>query len=192
MIMGKEDLSFRHLSGEILQELTGCIQSIDETSVDNVVQSLCEAEKVFAVGVGRVLLMLQAFVKRLNHLGIEAYYVGEVNEPAITAKDVLVVASGSGESEVPVSIAKVAKKYHPKIVYIGSNLSSTAASMSDLQLRIPCRTKLNLPDELSSVQPMSSMFEQSLLLCCDTLAYRIVMEKQLNMKELWRKHANLE
>lgn len=190
--MDKEVLTFSQLNEKIMQELIACMQRIDEQSVECLVQELLAAEKVFVVGVGRVLIMLQAFVKRLNHLGIEAYYVGEVNEPAITGKDVLIVASGSGESVIPISITRVAQKYGPRIVYIGSNLSSTVASMSNLQVRIPCRTKLNRSDELISVQPMSSMFEQSLLLFCDTLAYRIILEKDLIMEDLWYKHANLE
>lgn len=187
-----ETLTFKRLNGEIMRELESSMRTIDEESADEVMKALMGAEKVFAVGVGRVLMMLQAFVKRLNHLGIEAYYVGEVNEPAITDRDVLIVASGSGESAVPVAIARAAQNYHPTVVYIGSNTESTAASLSSIRLRIPCRTKLNRPDELSSVQPMSSMFEQSLLLVCDTLAYRIVRERHLVMDGLWRKHANLE
>ena len=184
--------TFQVLSREVLAEVTRSLALVEDEKAEQVVEKLLGARKVFAIGVGRVLIMLKAFVKRLNHLGIEAYYVGEVNEPACTAEDVLIVASGSGESVVPVAIERVAGKYHPTIVYIGSNLSSTAASMSDIQLRIPCRTKLNPPDELDSKQPMSSLFEQSLLLVLDTLAFMIVAKKHLVIKDLWQKHANLE
>lgn len=118
--------------------------------------------------------------------------MGEINEPAITREDVLIVASGSGESVVPVAIEKVAAKFCPTIIYIGANLSSTAAIMADIQLRIPCRTKLNLIDELYSVQPMSPLFEQSLLLTLDTLALMIVERKNIITQDLWFKHANLE
>lgn len=188
----KKDINFQSLSGEVLDEVRRALSMVRDENAEAVVEKLISARKVFAVGVGRVMIMIQAFVKRLNHLGIEAYYVGEINEPAITQDDVLIVASGSGESVVPVAIEKVATKYHPTIIYIGSNLASTAAGMSDLQLRIPCRTKLNLSDELDSVQPMSSLFEQSLLLTLDTLAFMIVEKKDLVMKDLWQEHANLE
>ena len=176
----------------ILGELEKSLGAIDDAQSREVMNALIGARKVFVVGVGRVMLMLQAFVKRLNHLGIEAFYVGEINEPAITADDVLLTASGSGESAVPVAITKIAAKYGAKIIYVGSNLSSTVAGMSDLQLRIPCKTKLNLSDELPSAQPMSSLFEQSLLLALDCIAFMIVREKNLVMSELWQTHANLE
>ena len=58
------------------------------------------------------------------------------------------------------------------------------------KLRIPCRTKLNLPDELDSAQAMRSLFEQAPLLTRDTLAYMSVEKKPLVMKDLW--HADLE
>jgi 6-phospho-3-hexuloisomerase len=186
------DTKFCSVNREIMAELETCMAAIDGREASEMAARILSARKVFAIGVGRVMLMLQAFVKRLNHLGIEAYYVGEINEPAITADDVLLVASGSGESAVPVAIASVSKKFGPDILFIGSNTQSTIAVMSKATLRIPCRTKLNLPGELTSVQPMSSMFEQSLLLVLDTLAFMILREKGIVLSDLWQMHANLE
>lgn len=59
-------------------------------------------------------------------------------------------------------------------------------------VRIPVQTKLYLEDEISSNQPMSSLFEQSLLLLGDIVAKMIVERKQINLKSLWQYHANLE
>ena len=177
----------------VLQELQTVFTNVKEEEVTALATAICEAESVFVVGVGRVLLMMQAFVKRLNHLGIEATYVGAINEPAITDKDLLIVGSGSGESAVPLAIVKIAKKYHAKIAHIGSNSSSSMSPYEDLFVRIPCRTKLNLEDEIDSGQVMSSLFEQSLLLLADMVALLIVDKKQItDLHALWKKHANLE
>lgn len=102
------------------------------------------------------------------------------------------MGSGSGESVIPVSIAKIAKKYGAKIIYIGSNPESTMAGMADVFVRIPARTKLYLEDETESVQPMTSLFEQSLLLFGDTVAKLIIDKNNINIKDLWQFHANLE
>lgn len=60
-------------------------------------------------------------------------------------------------------------------------------------MRIPCRTKLALPDEIESAQIMSSLFEQSLLLLLDAAALMIMQEKEIDdVDSLWEKHANLE
>ena len=88
---------------------------------------------------------------------------------------------------------KIAKRYNAKIAHIGSNPNSSMAEYEDLFVRVPCRTKLNLPGEIASQQPMSSLFEQSLLLLGDTVAMLVMQEKGLDdLHALWKKHANLE
>lgn len=176
----------------VLDELTVTLSSVQCGEIDKLMTEILQARRVFVVGVGRVMLMLQAFVKRLNHLGVESYYVGEINEPAISKDDLLIVGSGSGETVIPVSITKVAKKFSPKIAYIGSNCSSSVCKMADIRVRIPCRTKLGLQDEIKTQQPMSSLFEQSILLICDIVCLLIIERCHINMDKLWDKHANLE
>jgi 6-phospho-3-hexuloisomerase len=185
-------MEFREYKHKILEELNQALSAVDSNSADALIDLLLSARKVFVLGVGRVQLSLLSMVKRLNHLGIDAIYVGAVNEPAITSEDVLIVGSGSGESVVPVALTKIAKQYGAKIVYIGSNASSRISEMADLMIRIPCRTKLSLEDELTSIQPMSSLFEQSLLLFGDILACMLIERQKLDLNTLWQRHANLE
>jgi len=187
-----ENNQFYETCDLILQECQEALRRIDPNSVYALIDLLLKADKVFYIGVGRVLFALQAMGKRLNHLGIKTYQVGEVNEPAITAKDVLIVGSGSGESLIPVAIAKKAKSFHATIVHIGSNPESSLKSITDLMIRIPVQTKLNLSDELPSKQPMTSIFDQALFLFSDALSAIIVERKGLDIKTLWAFHANLE
>ena len=176
----------------VLSELQNTLLHLDAEQVKLLVDSILCARKVFAVGVGRVMLSLQAFVKRLAHLGVDAHYVGEITEPAITRDDLLIVGSGSGESIFPKNIAFKAKDLGAKIIHIGSNTESGIKAICDGMLRIPVRTKLGLPDEIASSQPMSSLFEQSLLLLGDVVAMIIMERKNLDMSLLWTYHANLE
>lgn len=67
-------MRYTEVKDTVLQELQTVFQNVKEEDVLALATAICEAETVFVVGVGRVLLMLQAFVKRLNHLGIEATY----------------------------------------------------------------------------------------------------------------------
>ncbi|WP_258041583.1 hypothetical protein [Citrobacter amalonaticus] len=50
------------------------------------------------------------------------------------------------------------------VVHIGANPDSSMKAVCDHFLRIPVTSKLCLPDEIVSQQPMASLFEQSLLL----------------------------
>ena len=177
----------------VLSELRTTLGSVDTASFERLKDAILCADQVFFVGVGRVFLSLEAIAKRLAHLGVKAHCVGEITEPAITADDLLIVGSGSGSSLFPLGIARKAREaVDCTIVHIGSNPDSPMKEVCDFMVRVPVRTKQYLEDEIDSVQPMTSLFEQSLLLLGDSLAKMIIEEKQLDMKELWRYHANLE
>ena len=174
-------------------ELEKTLASVDPEQLMRLRDEIFKADQVFFVGVGRVMLALQCVCKRLAHLGIKAHYVGEITEPAIKKDDLLIVGSGSGGSLFPLGIAKKARAaVDCTIVHIGSNPNSEMKDIADFMVRIPVRTKWYLEDEIDSCQPMTSLFEQSLLLLGDVLAKMIIEEKQLDMKGLWQYHANLE
>lgn len=183
---------YRQAMKEVLDECYIALSKINENDIYKFIDILLNADKVFFVGVGRVKLSLEAFAKRMFHLGIDSHIVGDINEPAMTNRDILVVGSGSGESLIPVTIANKAKKLGGKIIHIGSNTNSSLKDITDLMIRIPVRTKLYLKDEIESKQPMSSLFEQSILLFADIVAYLIIEEKNIDLKKLWNNHANLE
>jgi len=178
---------------DVTAEIQRTLESIDPAQLERLRDEIFKADQVFFVGVGRVMLALQCVCKRLAHLGIKAHYVGEITEPAITKNDLLIVGSGSGGSLFPLGIAKKARKaVDCRIVHIGSNPNSEMKDIADFMVRIPVRTKWYLEDEIDSCQPMTSLFEQSVLLLGDVLAKMIIEEKQLDMKGLWQYHANLE
>ena len=176
----------------ILKECGTALRHIDEAETDRLIELINGAQRVFFVGVGRVFLSLEAVAKRLAHCGIDTVCVGQITEPAITEQDILIVASGSGESLIPVAIAKKAKSLGACVVLIGSNPQSTIRDIADHFVRLPVRTKLSLPDEIDSQQPMTSLFEQSLLLYGDMIALTIIQKRGLCLNTLWQYHANLE
>ena len=179
---------------DVLAELDRTLASIDPAQIERFRDEILRARQVFFVGVGRVMLALQCVCKRMAHLGVRAHCVGDITEPAITDEDLLVVGSGSGGSLFPLGIARRARAVAPgaTIVHIGSNPNSGMRDVADFMVRVPVRTKFYLEDEIESCQPMTSIFDQSVLLLGDVLAKMIVEERGLDMKALWRHHANLE
>ena len=190
--MGYYSDKYKQTYGTILKELDTALGSVDPVSVEMLADAILDADQVFFIGVGRVLLSLQAVAKRLAHLGIRTHYVGEITEPAITEADLLIVGSGSGSTLFPAGIAKKAKAAGAKVVHIGSNPNSELKEVAEFMVRIPVRTKNYLKDEIDSEQPMASLFEQRLLLLGDTVAKMIIDKKKIDTKSLWKFHANLE
>lgn len=186
------DVEYSGIKELVLKELDTSLSSIDSKQVEMLIEAILAADQVFFVGVGRVLLSLQAIAKRLAHLGIKTHIVGEITEPAITDKDLLIVGSGSGTTLFPAGIAVKAHAAGAKIVHIGSNANSGLKDIAAFMVRIPVRTKYYLDDEIDSQQPMTSLFEQTLLLLGDIVAKMIIDRRQLDMKSLWQYHANLE
>ncbi|MBI4018210.1 MAG: SIS domain-containing protein [Candidatus Aenigmarchaeota archaeon] len=179
------------LSSAVVGEISEVLSRVDAGEVQRLVEEILAAEKVFFIAVGRVFLSLQCMAKRLAHLGIKCEVVGSITEKAITDRDILIAASGSGESIVPVEIARKAKRLGARLALITSARASTLKSLSDVVVHLPCPTK-NDPDYgVQSMQPMTTLFDQSLHVFGDTVAL-MVQKKAVPDEQLWKYHANLE
>lgn len=191
--MGDLYCEYNETKNIVLNEISNALSHIEPKETEKLVDDIVAAENVFVIGVGRVMMSLQAFVKRLTHIGIRAHCVGDITEPAITEKDILIVASGSGESVVPVAIAKKAREISVRrIIHIGSNPHGSVSNYTDYMVRIPVQTRLYLSDEIKTEQIMTSLFEQALWIYCDILSMMILKKKRISIEELWKYHANLE
>lgn len=178
---------------DVINELGQTLDRVDADEVNKLIDEIKKADKVFFVAVGRVMLSLKSVAKRLAHLGVDCYIVGQVTEPAITENDLLIVGSGSGSTVFPLAIAEKAKNYDATVFHIGRNPECPMAEFSDFFVRIPASKEDHLEVEgVESVQPMTSLFEQALLLFGDTIALMMVRERDIEMESLWQYHANLE
>lgn len=185
-------MQFHSLKDEVCEEMRFVLSRVEEDEVEAFIDHILKANRLFFIGVGRVMLMLQAFAKRLKHLGLDSYVVGETTVPGIQKGDLLVAGSGSGETLTTVNIARLAKKHQAKVSLITSSPRSTLRELSDVSVRIPCPTKLHLLGEISSKQPMTNLFEQSLLIFCDCASMIIQDKLNVSEEEMWKVHANLE
>lgn len=190
--MNEFEKKYEDTTNLVLSEIEAALSGVNVVAVEKLVNDILNADDVFLTGVGRVMMSLQAFCKRLTHLGIKAHCVGDITEPAIKETDILIVGSGSGQSIVPVAIAKKAKEFNAKVVHIGSNPNGEVSQYADYMVRIPTRTRLYLKDEIDSKQIMTSLFEQVLLIFGDVIAKMMVDDRKIDLKELWQWHANLE
>ncbi len=185
-------MDFFEIKDKVIGEIENTLSRVKKEEVKRLAEVLLSAEKVFVAGAGRSMLMIQAFAKRLNHLNIDVHVVGEIIEPPATKKDLLIVASGSGESIFPFGLAKVAKRIGTSVALITARKGSRIARIADIIIYIPAPTKLGSSKEAKSFQPLGNLFEQSLLLFCDTVAMLVQKKKKLSNASLGKYHANLE
>ena len=83
----------------ILKELESTLSHISPEEAEQLADSILRSKKIFAVGAGRTGFMIKAFTMRLMHMGFGAYVVGETVTPNIEKGDLLLIGSGSGETD---------------------------------------------------------------------------------------------
>jgi 6-phospho-3-hexuloisomerase len=117
--------------------------------------------------------------------------VGQITEPAICGQDLLIVGSGSGKTGFPLFIAGKAKSFGAKVARIGIVEDCPMKQYTDLFVHVPAAGKPGSGTKPSQ-QPMTSLFEQSLLLVGDAIAMSMVRKRDIDLDSLWEYHANLE
>ena len=180
----------------ILDELKELLTGVSEEEVENFKTAVISADRIFVAGAGRSLLMARSFAMRLMQTGFTSYVVGETVTPAIRNGDLLIIASGSGETSTLKVIAANANKAGAKIALLTSNPDSAIAKLSDCIVQIHTSTpKLEEKQSVTpSVQPGASAFEQSVLLLCDALVIDLKPSDSVSDRNaaLMKLHANLE
>ena len=148
---------------QVLTELAATVRLVSNESLAQAIVLMDDAPRIFLAGAGRSGLCMRALGMRLMHLGKTVYVVSETTTPGITAEDLLIIGSGSGRTAGLLTVAEQARRQDAKILLFTTNMSSPLSEIVDHQVIIPAPS-LNMADQegLLSVQPMGTLFEQSL------------------------------
>ena len=177
----------------ILDELNGALSQVDPARVVKLIEAIESAKRIYVVGAGRSGLMVRTFAMRLMQMGLESYVIGETTTPPIGSGDLVIVGSGSGETGGPISMVRIAKSPRVKIAAVTVFADSTLGKLADLIVTIPAPTpKAKRSQPATSVQPMGSLFEQSLLALLDAVILMLMERRRLTSDEMFKKHAVLE
>lgn len=167
----------------VLGELQKTFEDNKDISFEEMTKFIVGAEKIVGVGAGRVGYSLKSFIMRLKHFNLDSYMLGDSNVPRTGERDLLIVASGSGETKSTLTIVKKAKEYGMKIFGILGKEESSIAELCDakLVLRIP-----------ESIQPMTTLNEQSLLLLFDMYVLELQKSIKMDNSQMKNNHSILE
>jgi 6-phospho-3-hexuloisomerase len=186
-------MDFQQAYKIIIEELGGALSKVDPEGVMKLIEAIEGAKRIFVVGAGRSGLMMRTFAMRLMQMGLESYVAGETTTPPINAGDLILVGSASGETGGPVSTARIAKNPRVKIIAITVFADSTLGKLADLAVTIPAPTpKVKRSQAAASVQPMGSLFEQSLLALLDAVILLLMERRRLTGDQMFQRHAVLE
>jgi 6-phospho-3-hexuloisomerase len=183
----RENVQLTEALETVQGEISAVLAMVPAGEVDALIDALCAAECVFVAGAGRVGLAAQAFAQRLVHLGLRCHWIADVTTPAIRAGDLLLVPSGSGETVHMRLLAELAVQRGAQVATITRNPAAAIGSLAGVVVTL-------LPDEagIESVQPMTSLFEQSLFLLFEAMVLLIMDCTAQTEADLVRRHYNLE
>jgi 6-phospho-3-hexuloisomerase len=174
----------------VLGEVAAVLSLVSEERSRAFCAELGRARKraVYITGVGRSGLVVHAFGQRLMHLGFDVHLAQEITAPAIRRGDLLVACSGTGATLLPLYMARKARKIGARVVSLTARDGSPLAKLSHLVIRIPAP----LERGAGTRQPARSLFEQVLFLYLDSVILTAMHELKVPLRDVRRRHANLE
>lgn len=182
---------FQH-GAVIAKEISESVQKIDGAQIEELIERILKADSIFVAGGGRSGLMIRAFAMRLMQMGHKVHVVGDTVTPAIGKGDLLLIGSGSGETQSLVSMAQKARDIGSAVAVVTIKPESRIGKLSHMVVKLPGTTKDQNQDILVTVQPMASLFEQSLLIVLDAVILRLMEKSELHAEQMFGLHANLE
>lgn len=172
----------------IIDKISGILAATDPGYDHKLTQMLDSAKRIFVSGAGRSKLVGNFFAMRLVHAGYDVSVVGEIVTPSIKSGDLLIIISGSGETEQLIAFTKSAKKVGADIILISAKDSSTIGDMADAVFQV------GKSEQYGKVvgMPMGTVFELSTLFFLEAIISHVIHEKGIPEEEMRSRHANLE
>jgi 6-phospho-3-hexuloisomerase len=177
---------------EILKEIQIVLSKINESEVDGLISEILNAKRIVVCGAGRVGMAIRGFGMRLGHLGLNAYTLGDSTVPGISEDDLLIVASGSGETQTIFDLVAIASRNKCRIAAITGNPESRIGKLANSLVIITAPSKTKAVEGFISVQPMTTLNEQCLYLFFDAVTLKLMNRMGENHDSMWARHSNLE
>ena len=180
----------------ILEEIRRTLKQVSTGDIETLVWDVMAARRVFVAGAGRSGLVMRCFAMRLMQLGLHVHVVGETTSPAMGPGDLLLIGSGSGETDRLVHYAGQAAKSGARLAVATTDAESPAARLANVVIVIPAPTPKSSKDAVGqgrhSDQPMGTLFEQSLGVMLDASVMLLMARLEETESGMFARHANLE
>lgn len=191
-------MKYTDLCKKVQNEIDLVLSSINEDKLNEFVNLLStNGIKVLGYSAGRMGFGLKAFLMRLNHLGIPAYWYGDNYIPPMNENDVFICCSNSGTTASVFNILEIFKnKAKGHIVSFVGNEESKMAVNSEITIKFKtCNGGLNSADDdtkINSIQPMTTLTEQSMFVLFDVITMMLIEKMNIDIVGTKKYHSNIE
>ncbi|MBP2132264.1 6-phospho-3-hexuloisomerase [Methanomicrobium sp. W14] len=178
-------------------------ESLSDSEVQNFIDEIMHADRIYVMGAGRSGLVAKAFAMRLMHLGLKSYVIGETITPAMKKGDIVVAFSGSGETKTIAELCETAKSIGGKICLVSSKKDSRIGRIADTAVVIESHRDTvkdesaeyeirQMMGEHKSFAPLGTLFETASMVFSDSIISAIMEITECDETELKGRHANIE
>lgn len=180
---------YQALVDQVINENRDTLMAVDPQQIEQLMDEICQARTIQLYAMGRMQLSVRGFAMRLKHMGFDSYVVYDTTTPYLGEGDLLIVHCAV--TNVELNIIKLAKEAGARIVLLTAHPENEHGQYADLAVRVPGQI-FGGDREIPSIQPMSTLLEQALLLFTDIVTMMLIERRQISMDEMKASHTNLE
>jgi 6-phospho-3-hexuloisomerase len=177
---------------EVLREIEDSLIESDFTDLEQFIELLLSGKVLITYGAGRVGIAMRGFAKRLRHLGLDSFFLEDSTVPVAGTGDILLLGSGSGRTASVRAMAEVAKSQGLKILLITTDIESPIAQLSNRKLVLNTGAIHQTGFLRKSIQPMTTLFEQSLSIVLDSLVLELMQRLNETDETMRARHNVIE
>ncbi len=176
---------FEESSKYILKEIEKVLTEDHKGQVEEVIDLIMKAEKIFVYGVGRSGLVAKGFAIRLVQLGMSVYFIGDIATPIVDDKSLVLAISSTGETMSAIQTANICRRVGANVVVITSKESSKLAHAGNVVF--PLRTDTN--EKSKKLAPLGTLFEDAAIILLDGIVAELMVRMDQDDKKMRSRHS---
>jgi len=181
---------YQELVKKVLQEHEQVLLDVKDEEVERLLDAIAEAKCIQVFGMGRMKCAVRAFVMRLMHMGLDAHVVYDTTCPNIGPGDLLIANAAC--TTIGYTVIQFAKRLGAKVVAITANPRSKAAKLCDFTVSLRGQVHGGRDYEISSIQPMAALFEQTIFVFEDIIIQLLMKKLNITAEQMAKRHTNLD
>lgn len=175
---------------KVTKELKDVLSEVKPEEIERFITAIVSAGKIQVFGMGRVGFGMKAFAMRLMHLGFNVSFVYETTTPNLGRGDLLI--EGCACTSICREVIKLARKAGARVAVITAHPESSLAGTADLTVKLNGQVLEGGEGEHPSIQPMATLFEQSLFIFLDLVTLLLMEKTGETSTTMAGRHTNLD
>ena len=155
-------------------------------------QAILDAKRIYVAGWGRAGNNVKMLSMDCSQIGLHTHIVGDNSTPSIHEGDILVIGSGSGETDTMKILAEQAKEHGAKLALISGHPESYIGKLADYNIKV-ARIGANTPEEKEKASiAITRSYYQVVVMLNDCIMTQMMEKLGIQFENVMHNHNNLE